>query len=101
MLTVALDNIRKERAIRARELEYIKEMAFDEEVDELTQEAESMFIREPLSEYMTVKEYLDTKVTPNDSVAEEEELNRILEATEDLDFDDMIDLEGLMEKTKI
>ena len=98
MLTVALDNIRRERAIRARELEYIKEMAFDEEVDELTQEAESMFIHEPISEYVEIRDYVDSKITPNDSVAEEAELTRILEATEDLDFDDMIGLDSLMEK---
>lgn len=99
MLNDILDNIKLERAKTARELEYLTEMAINDEIDDLTEKAESdiMGYIETSDELLEAKADLD-KLSDNEDESSKEEIQRIMEATEDLTFDQMIGVESYLEK---
>ena len=97
MLDKTVNTIIRDRAVFARELEYIKEMAKDDLIDDCLELAENNYVKESLDELMEAKEAID-KMSGEDSISEEREVNNILEATEDLTFDQMIDLDMLVER---
>ena len=97
MLTVTIDSILYNRAKMAREIEYLKESAIEDLIDERTEAGESLYIRETPEELIEALE-LDKKMTTDDSFAESTEIENILSATDDLTFDEMCGLSELVNK---
>lgn len=97
MILNSIDKLRRKRAEFARNVEYTKEAAFGEMDDELFDLAESHYLTDDM-DAMDFNEFVkfDDALTEEDEDADVE-INRILEATEDLSFDEMIgvdDIEG-------
>lgn len=97
MLNTTIDSMRVNRAKRARELEYLKEMANDDLIDSRIEYAESQYMRETSEELLEARALLDT-ISSEDSKAEEAEINRILESDHDLSFDEMIGLSDYIDE---
>lgn len=99
MLNTILDNIKLERAKFARDVEYLTEEAIQDEVDDATELAEESVLGyiETSDELLEAAEVLES-MSANDEVSANEELQRILEATDDMTFDEMIDVESFVEK---
>ena len=93
MLNATIDNLEYNRAKRAREIEYLKEIAKDDVVDERTFAAESTLIKETTEDYIEARALLD-RISDDDTAMESVEINRILSSDTDISFDEMIDIEG-------
>ena len=93
MLTNPVDSIREKNAKFLRDVEYIKETAFDDMIDERLEVAESMYEGETFDE---IKEAMDlaSKISGEDDVEESaKEIQRILDADEDITFNEMVGIE--------
>ena len=97
MLTSVVDNLAYMRAKRAREIEYVKEIAKDDIVDNRTFAAESTIIKESTDELLDAKALVD-KISDDDTAMESAEINRILSAEEDMPFNEMADIEARADK---
>lgn len=87
----AIAAMREKRAIFSRDVEYVREMASDDEILPLLEKVESHFnvCTDTISNYKEVENILSEM--PTDFTAEENaEIRRILESTEDMTFQDMI-----------
>lgn len=89
MIAGILDSIKLERAKYCRELEYVREMANEDEIADRMDAAESQYIKETADDYEEAFETAE-EIPTDDSDAESEELQRIMESAEDLTFDQMI-----------
>lgn len=89
MLTSTIDSIRKENAIFARDVEYIKETAIDDEIDERMESAENVFDRETIYELEEAASMVKRLPSDVDFVAESAEISRILNADSDITFEEM------------
>ena len=76
MLTGILESVKRDRAKSARNIEYLREMAREDVVDDRTEVAESQYVKETIEDYK-----------------EAAEIQRIMEATDDITFDEMIGIE--------
>ena len=99
MLGSILNDIKLERAKNARDIEYLREMSIEDTLDDYVENAEA----EVLGTIDTSDELLEAKTTlesmnDNDDESEKEEVQRIMEATEDMTFDEMINVESYVEK---
>lgn len=90
MLNNALENIRMEKAIFARDVEYVKEIALDDIIDTCTESAESMFERETMDELVEAAAMVDRLPSEEDITEEAVEISRILDAEDDISFEEMI-----------
>ena len=97
MLTSTINELAYDRAKRAREIEYIKEINKDDRIDDRVLAAESTLIKESADELMEAKELLD-KISDDDTAMESAEINRILSAEDAITFDEMADIEGREKK---
>jgi hypothetical protein len=97
MLTFGIDSILRNRAKMAREVEYLKESITEDVIDERTEAAESMYLKETPEELLEALE-LDAKMTTDDSYAESVEIDNILNADHDLTFEEMCGLEAMVDK---
>ena len=88
MLTGTLNKIREERAARIRDVEYIREMAADDAVDDRLFDIECKTIKESGNIFAESVETVE-KISTDDSFRQEE-ISRILNADHDLTFDEMI-----------
>ncbi len=97
MLGDIVDNLRVERAEFARDVEYLKEFTSEDKIDACIESAESLYFKETAEELKEAAEWADRiKVeTADDKIEDEEEVQRILEATEDITFDEMINLDEI------
>jgi hypothetical protein len=94
MLTEIVDSIRRKRAGFIHEVSFIREMARDDAIADSIDKSESMYVRETLDDIKNANQMV-TEMTAalekNDLTDEDEaEINYLLEATEDVSFDEMI-----------
>ena len=92
MLTGILESVKRDRAKSARNIEYLREMAREDVVDDRTEVAESQYVKETIEDYNEAVEMID-QLSSDDSKEEAAEIQRILEATDDITFDEMIGIE--------
>lgn len=91
-MTGTLNKLKRKNASFAREIEYLREMAATDEADDRMQNVlNNLYESESPVEYREAAELM-TELTAEDPYAETE-INRILESTHDLTFDEMIGLE--------
>ena len=88
MLTGTLNKIRKEKAARIRDVEYIREMAQDDAIDDRLFDIELRTLKETGNIYAESAETI--KQIPTDESFRDEEINRILNADHNLSFDEML-----------
>ena len=93
MLTNPIESIKLENAKFARDVEYIKETALDDEIDERIEVAESQYAGESYEELEEAVAMVNKMPAEEDLVQEAAEINRILNADENLTFEEMADLE--------
>ncbi len=89
MLTGILDSVKRDRARFARNIEYLREMAREDVVDDRTEVAESQYVKETIEDYKEAAEMVN-QLPSDDSKEEAAEIQRIMEATDDITFDEMI-----------
>ena len=87
MLTGVLNNIRRERAKKARELEYIKEAAATMVEDDRLLQIDDRMVNADENEYEDLAEVIDQIELSEEE--EDEEIDRILDADHDLSFEEM------------
>ena len=92
MLTGILESVKRDRAKSARNIEYLREMAREDVVDDRTEVAESQYVKETIEDYNEAAEMID-QLSSDDSKEEAAEIKRIMEATDDITFDEMIGIE--------
>lgn len=92
MLTGILESVKRDRAKSARNIEYLREMAREDVVDDRTEVAESQYVKETIEDYNEAAEIID-QLSSDDSKEEAAEIQRIMEATDDITFDEMIGIE--------
>ena len=93
MLTSSLDTIREERAKFAHKVEYLKETALDDILDQRIEVAESQYVRESIEELEEAVGMVDKLPGEDDVVAESAEIDRILNAETDITFNEVIGIE--------
>ena len=91
MLTGTLNKIREERAARIRDVEYIREMAADDAVDDRLFDIEMKTVKESGNIFAEAAETVAQ--IPTDESFRQEEINRILNADHNLTFDEMLGIE--------
>ena len=91
MLTGTLNKIREERAARIRDVEYIREMAADDAVDDRLFDIEMKTIKDCGNIYSEAANTVEQ--IPTDESFRQEEIDRILNADHDLTFDEMLGIE--------
>jgi hypothetical protein len=92
MIENAVDKIRRERATFLHEIAFLREMANEDVIADRVDVAESQYVKESLND---LKDALAiVKEMPDDDNDDQREINTILEATEDLTFDEMLGLRG-------
>lgn len=92
MLKSSLEALQESRAKFAREVEYLRETAVDDVVDERTEEAESTIVEESMEELAEALEMVDSMPINMDTeiALESEEVQRILDAEDNITFDEMV-----------
>ena len=93
MLTNPIERIRIENAKFARNIEYIKETALDDQIDERVEAAESEYYPESIEEMEEAAAMVNRLPEDEDPVEESAEIDRILNAAENITFEEMIGLE--------
>lgn len=93
MLSGSLETIKMERAKFARDVEYQKEIAFDDYIDERTEIAESLINKETIEELQEAADMVNRLSGEVNMVAENAEIERIMNAESDLTFDEMIGID--------
>ena len=93
MLNNVLDNLKRERAEFARDVEYLRETAIDDVLDERVETAESLFVKESSDELIEASEMLKKLNADEDATMEAAEIDRIMNATENLTFNEMVGIE--------
>ena len=91
MLISPLENMKRQRAEIAREIEYLKESVLDDELDDRLIVAEEQYVRESVKEYEEAKKELNL-ISESEDVSKNKEIDRILNADHNLTFDEMIGL---------
>ncbi len=99
MLNSILDNIKLERAKFARDVEYLTEMSIEDEVDDILEAAEEEVLGTLETSDMLLEAAAELdKISDEDTEFSNGEIQRIMEATEDMTFDEMIDLDSFVER---
>lgn len=93
MLANPIDTIRENKARFLRDVEYLKETAIDDMIDERTEVAESVYETEKMEELIEAAEMVNKLSGDEDVVTESEEVQRILDAKEDMTFEEMVGIE--------
>lgn len=95
MLTSTLEAIREEKARFSRDVEYLKETYIDDAVDIAFESAESEFVTESVEELEEAMEILESMEIDNEveEAVEDEEIQRILDAEDNITFNEMVGLE--------
>ena len=93
MLSGSLETIKRERAKFARDVEYLKEMAIDDVVDDRTEIAESLINKETIEELKEAADMVQKLSGEVNMVAENAEIDMIMNAESNITFDEMIGIE--------
>ena len=95
MLKSSIDSLNESRAKFARNVEYLKETALDDMIDERTEMAESQFVGETMEELQEALEMVNDMTIDSDTevALESEEVQRILDAENNITFNEMIGLD--------
>ena len=93
MVANIIDEIRTERAKFARDTEYIRESVIEDIIDERTEVAESLYVRETAEELQEAADLVNTISGEPDMMQESAEVERILSAEENITFDEMAGIE--------
>lgn len=88
MLTGTLNKIREEKAAKLRDLEYIREMASEDAIDDRLFDLEMRTVKESGNIFAESAETVEQ--IPTDESFREEEISRILNADHNLTFDEML-----------
>lgn len=88
MLTGLLNSIRHDRATFIHEVAHIREIASEDDIADRVGVAESQYVKEDIDDLREAKQ-LYQEMTIDDS-RDEKEIQKILESTTDLTFDQMI-----------
>ena len=91
MLTGTLNKIREEKAAQIRDVEYIREMSFEDAIDDRLFDIELMNLKESGNIYSEAAETVEQ--IPTDDSFRTDEINRILNAERNLSFDEMLGIE--------
>lgn len=89
MLVSPIEDIRRANAEFARDVEYLKETALDDQLDDRIAIAESQFEAETIEELEEAVELVKRLPDEEDVVEEKAEVDRILSADKNLTFDEM------------
>ena len=92
MLTNPIDSIRIKNAEFARDVEYIKETALDDEIDERVEAAESEYTPESIEELEEAAVMVNKLPSDVDPIEESAEIDRILNAEENITFEEMVNI---------
>ena len=93
MLNNTIEEIRHEKAEFARDKEYLRETALDDEVDARMERVESMYVGETMEELEEAAEILKKLPGEEDVMEESAEIEKILSADENLTFEEMVGIE--------
>lgn len=93
MLTSTIDSIKRENAIFARDTEYLKETALDDMIDERMESVEDQFDPETIEELEEAVHMVEQLSGDIDPVMESAEIDRILNAEDDISFNEMAGIE--------
>lgn len=94
------DNIRRENAESARDLEYLRESYKDDTQDLLERNLKRSTPSKPLSEIITEdKDAMDKLDIENEDMVALEEVSRIVKSSEDMTFDEMAGIDNLDESS--
>ena len=88
MLTGTLNKIREEKAMRLRDIEYIREMAMEDSIDDRMMDLELRMTKESGNIYAESAQTAEQ--IPVDASFVNEEVSRILNADHNLSFDEML-----------
>ena len=91
MIVGTLNKIREERANRVRDIEYIREMAVEDAIDDRLFDLEMRTVTETENIYAESAETVEQ--IPTDDSFRQEEVDRILNADHNLSFDEMLGIE--------
>lgn len=94
MLASIIDDMRTENAKFARDVEYLKETAADDVLDERVEMAESQYIRDDIDDMQEAAILVDKLDTGDEPVTEAAEVQKILSAEENLTFEEMAGIEA-------
>lgn len=85
------DSIRRDNAVFARDLEYVKESISEDMIDDRLEVAENKFMGYESSDEIQEALNMVNKLSDEENVIEESaEIERILSSNEDITFDEMI-----------
>ena len=91
MITDILSSIQRDRANYVRNLAYLKEMAMDDEIADRMDKVEHKFERDTADDYESAMDVI-REMADDYPDEDEAEIRRLMEATEDLTFEEMIGL---------
>ena len=93
MLTSTSDFIREQKARFARDVEYIRETALDDVIDERTEVALSKYETETVDELKEAAYMVNRLEIGDEVMSESTEIQRILDAKENITFEEMVGIE--------
>ena len=93
MLVAPIEDIRRENAVFARDVEYVKEMANEDVLDSRTEAAESLYTGESVEELEEAVALVKRLPDEIDEVEENAEIDRILNAEENMTFEEMANIQ--------
>lgn len=88
MIENAVDKIRRKRATFLHEVAFVREMANEDIIADRVDKAESQYIKESLVDLIEAKDIVNQM--PSDDSDDQREINMLLEAADDVSFDEMI-----------
>lgn len=89
MLNNVVDSIRNEEAQFVHELAFVREINEEDKLADVMDKVESRYMRETSEDFMEAKKMVDrmpSEITTEDA----DEVNTLLESTNDISFDEMI-----------
>jgi hypothetical protein len=93
MLANVLDNLKRERAEFARNVEYLRETANDDLLDDRMDVAESLFVKESYDELVEAANMVNEMSDEEEVEMESAEIDKIMNSTENISFNEMIGIE--------
>lgn len=93
MLINTFDYIRAQKAKFVRDVEYLKETAIDDVIDERVEKAESQYVRESIEELEEAVDMVNRLEIDDEIATESVEVKRILDAEDNITFNEMVGIE--------
>lgn len=90
MLNGIVNNIKRERAIFAHEVAYLRDIHEDDVISERMERVDSKYKRESVSDLIDAKNMIDEMTIESAQADFDSEINRLMESTEDMTFEEML-----------